>query len=178
MSDLPAIPDQPNDIATRTRDGKGRYDRDPTTVARDAEAAALRAKSWTYQQIADHLGITKSSAHEAVQRALADTLAEPAEALRTLELERLDGMWRAVQGVLERKHLTVSNGRVVQIPNEAGELVPVEDDAPILQAVDRLLKIQERRAKLLGLDIPVKQQIEVDGGIRYEVIGVDIEAMR
>jgi hypothetical protein len=167
-----------NNEAARTRDGKGRYDRDPATVARDAEAAALRAKSWTYQQIADHFGIARSAAYSAVQRALADTLAEPAEALRTLELERLDGMWQAVQGVLERKHLTVSNGKVVQLPDEDGKLVPIEDDAPILQAVDRLLKIQERRAKLLGLDIPVKQQIEVDGGIRYEVIGVDIEAIR
>ncbi|WP_062434957.1 helix-turn-helix domain-containing protein [Herbidospora daliensis] len=169
---------RPDNMASRARDGKGRYDRDPTVAERDAQAAALRARSLTYQQIGDQLGISRQSAYEAVKRALADTLAEPAEAVRTLELERLDGMWQAVQGVLERKHLTVSNGKVVQLPDEDGKLVPIEDDAPILQAVDRLLKIQERRAKLLGLDTPVKQELTVDAGIRWEIVGVDADVVK
>jgi hypothetical protein len=55
---------------------------------------------------------------------------------------------------------------------------PLLDDAPVLAAVDRLLKVQERRAKLLGLDVPVKRQVEVDGGLRYEVVGVDLDQLK
>jgi hypothetical protein len=181
------VNDQPNDMTSRTRDGKGRFDRDPATVKRDAEAAALRAKSWTYQAIADHLGLSKSAAFEAVQRALADTLAEPAEQVRALELEKLDEAERAVRAVLEREHVTVSQGKVVrrrvgdQLDDDGqpvldgdgkpvGVYEDVLDDAPVLQAVDRLLKIQERRARLLGLD--AAQKLDVSGEVTYQVVGV------
>ncbi len=165
--------DQPNTIAGQTRDGQGRFDRDLETAERDAEAARLRKRSWTYQQIADHLGINRSSAYQAVQRVLKETVQEPAEDLRTLELERLDDMAQAVLKVLEKHHVTVSNGRIVFLGDE-----PLIDDAPVLAAVDRLLKIQERRAKLLGLDIPVKQEIDVSGGVEYRIVGVSAEDLK
>jgi hypothetical protein len=50
--------------------------------------------------------------------------------------------------------------------------VALEDDAPVLAAVDRLLRIQERRAKLLGLDAPVRA--DVGGKLSYEIVGVDL----
>ena len=140
-------PDQPENKTRRTRNGKGRFDRNPVTAERDAEAARLRARSLTYREIGEQLGLTVASAYEAVQRALRDTLTEPAADVRELELRRLDEMWAAVLAVLERDHLTVSHGKVITIDGE-----PLKDDGPVLSAVDRLLKIQERRAKLLGLD--------------------------
>jgi hypothetical protein len=45
------------------------------------------------------------------------------------------------------------------VRGEDGE--PVLDDAPVLAAIDRLLRIQERRARLLGLDAPTRSRIEV-----------------
>lgn len=149
--------DRPDNMSDWTRDGKGRFARDPETAAQDARAAQLRARSWTYQQIADELGISQSAAHDAVQRVLAATVAEPADAVRKLELERLDRMAQEVEAVLKRRHVTVSNGKVVQLDGEV-----IEDDGPILQAVDRLLKIQERRAKLLGLDAATKVSVDAD----------------
>lgn len=160
--------DHPDDKTTRTRDGKGRYDRDPATAQRDAEAARMRARSMTYQQIADALSMSKSAAHEAVQRALADTLEEPAAAVRQMELEKLDALERAVLAVLERKHVTVSHGRVVMVDDE-----PLEDDGPVLAAVDRLVKIAERRARLLGLD--AEKRVNLSGGVTYEIVGVSSE---
>lgn len=41
------------------------------------------------------------------------------------------------------------------------------------QAIQLALKVQEREAKLLGLDNPVKT--EVDATVRYHVAGVDTE---
>jgi hypothetical protein len=66
-------------------------------------------------------------------------------------------MAREVWQVLQRTHVVVSQGRVVKDDNG----VPIPDDAPVLAATDRLLKIQERRAKLLGLDMPTRSKVEV-----------------
>lgn len=79
-------------------------------------------------------------------------------------LERLHNMEESVRNVMARKHITVNNGRVIKTFNpETMEEEPVEDDTFILQAVDRLGRIEEQRRKtsdsicrLLGLNMPVK----------------------
>lgn len=184
--------DQPNDIASRTRDGKGRYDRDLNTAQRDAEAARLRSRSLSYAQIAEQLGISKTSAYEAVQRVLAETIQEAAAEVRQFELQKLDAAERIVLEVMEKEHLTVSNGRIIQKRiewerDEAGEIVmdgngkpigiyeDLMDDAPKLAAVGQYLRIQQRRAALLGLDAPVKAQTGVQ--ISYSIVGVDMDAV-
>lgn len=148
----------------------GQYIRTLEGAERDAEAARLRARGWNYTQIGDALGTDRGNAHHAVQRALAAAVREAADEVRELELTRLDDMYAAVIAVLEAKHFTVSHGKVVYLGKE-----PLVDDAPVLAAVDRLLKIQERRAKLLGLDAATKT--EVSGGVRYEIIGVPTEEL-
>jgi hypothetical protein len=45
-------------------------------------------------------------------------------------------------------------------------------------AIKTILAIEERRAKLLGLDAPSKQQVEVDGGLRYEIVGVSVDDLK
>ncbi len=162
--------EQPGD--TQPRSGKGQFLRTPESAKRDAAAADLRADGRSFQQIADELGFAdKGEAHHAVQRALRAIVQEPAERLRTLELARLDSMYEAAMGVLERQHVTVSHGKIVYAGKE-----PLIDDGPVLQAIDRLLKIQERRARLLGLDAATKTQIS--GGVRYELVGIDPEQLR
>ena len=60
--------------------------------------------------------------------------------------------------VLATKHYVVSaaSGVVARNP-ETGALL--QDDAPVIHAVAGLVRISERRAKLLGLDAP--KQVEV-----------------
>jgi hypothetical protein len=103
---------------------------------RRVQALALRREGATFTEIGEALGINRSAAHKAVSRAL-DELAQLAEgevvSLRALELDRLDALQRSIW-------------------------TQAMDGA--LPAVDRLLRIMERRAKLLGLDAPVKQQTE------------------
>ncbi|WP_098892259.1 hypothetical protein [Streptomyces sp. or3] len=155
----------------RPRGGDGQFVRSLTTAERDARAAELRSKGWTYRRIAAELGWKQGAdAYNAVQRVLKETVREAGEEVRALELERLDGelarladVEREVWAVLKRKHVTVSNGQVIRVDGE-----PLLDDAPVLQAADRLVKIEdarlknsERRAKLLGLDAPTKQAITI-----------------
>jgi hypothetical protein len=62
-------------------------------------------------------------------------------------------------------------------PFMAGDqgLVEYRDDGPVLAAAKAILGIEERRAKLLGIDAPTK--IGVSATVRYEVVGVDPEVL-
>lgn len=150
------------DTPDRVRGGHGRYDRNPDVAARAAQAATLRAQSLTYQQIADRLGYSsKAKAWEAVQQVLADTVAEPAEAVRTMELEKLDALERKYLEIIDRRHVVLYQGE------DTGH----DDDGPTLTALAGLLRVSESRRKFLGLDSPTR--VAVSGGVRYEVVGVD-----
>jgi hypothetical protein len=146
----------------------GRYVPNPATTDRAAEACTMRANGYTYQQIADTLGYAdRGEAHHAVDRALQTTLQEPTDAVRRMELERLDVLYAEAMTVLRRQHLTVSHGRIVKDDTGA----PIEDDAPALQAIDRALRVMDRRAKLLGLDAPSRVSVEA------EQLGAEILAL-
>jgi hypothetical protein len=140
-----------------TRDGNGRFDRDPETAKRDAEACRLRAQNMSYRQIAAELGVDVHTAYDAVQRALRDTLQEPADDVRRLALMRLDEYARHAREVLHNTHYVVSQGRVVRLARGGA---PLEDDMPKLQALDRLLKIETQVSDLLGLKAP--QRVSID----------------
>ncbi|MEU1731402.1 hypothetical protein [Streptosporangium sp. NPDC020145] len=150
------------------RGGNGRYTRSSRTAARDAEACRLRAQNLTYAQIGAELGISKSQAHDAVRRALRDTLQEPADEVRKLELLRLDELAQLARRVMLATHYVVSQGKVVRLRRGGA---PLEDDTPVLQAIDRLLRIQERRARLLGLDSP--QRVSIDA----QQLGEDLKGL-
>ena len=113
---------------------------------RQKEALSLRLVGLSYDAIAERLGFAnRSGAFRAVQAALKKTLQEPADELRTLELERLDSMLLPMMAQAKKG-------------NQG--------------AVDRVLRIMERRAKLLGLDAPTKQEITgSDGGPVVIAIG-------
>lgn len=103
------------------------------TVDRKIKALELRKAGANYQSIADALGYRGASgAFKAVQSGLKAVLREPAEELRTLELERLDGILMAIYPKAR------------------------QGDS---QAIDRCLRVMERRSKLLGLDAPAKYDI-------------------
>lgn len=141
---------------------------DPAVAQRREQAIKLRMAGVRYEDIARQLGYASRGAAACdVQRALASTIAEPSEEMRALEVQRLDMLWQNAMKVLSRHHVTVSNGKVVTLDGE-----PVKDDGPVLQAIDRLLRIQERRAKLLGLDAPAKHEV-----VTLDAIDAQIRAL-
>lgn len=157
------MPDHPR----HAHDGKGRYIRTLTAAERDATAADLRSKGWTYQRIADELHYAdKGEAHHAVSRVLKATVREAGDAARAMEHERLDRLSEAAWTVLERQHITVSNGKVISLDGQ-----PLPDDGPVLQAIDRLLRISESRRKLDGLDAPSRVSVDAEN------IGREIDAI-
>lgn len=151
------------------RGPKGQFVRTADTAERDAEAARLRARGRSYLAIATELGyVDHAGARKAVQRALVAIVAEPAEEVRALQLEQLDRLTAAALAVLERNHVTVSHGRIIRDDEDK----PLLDDGPVLTAIDRLLKIQERRAKLLGLDAPARHEV-----VTLDALDTEIEQL-
>jgi hypothetical protein len=122
---------------------------------RRAKAVQMRIEGHSLRAIAETCGYKiASNASQDIGRALEQAVAEQTrsvEAYREEELQRLDALMLEAWTILRRDHLTVSHGKVVY-DDATGQ--PILDDGPTLQAIDRVLKIQERRAKLLGLDAP------------------------
>lgn len=154
------------------RDATGKFAKTLESAERDREAVRLRARGWTYQKIADHLGFGgHANAYRAVKRVLTSLPTEGADEARQLELERLDTLTQAALAVMERHHYYVSDGRVVYLGGK-DDREPLRDDGPVLQAIDRLLRIGARRAALLGLDAPRQLHIqetavgELDAAVR------------
>jgi hypothetical protein len=135
-------------------------------AARRARVLALRLEQRPYAEIAAELGISVKLAEKDYERALAELKSRQdahAGTARNVEQAKLDMLEAAAVGVLRRRHITVQHGKIVR--DEDGEVV--EDDAPVLAAIDRLVRIAQRRATLTGMDAPVR--IEVDDARRAEI---------
>lgn len=124
---------------------------------REARALDLRRNGATYDQIGQQLGITTSGAAKIVKRVLDQHVTEALPDVRKLELDRLDQLQVQALLVLRREHYHVSGGKVAL--DQTGR--PIRDDGPTLAAIGRLLDIQARRARLLGLDAPTKMDVKV-----------------
>lgn len=140
----------------------------------------MRLANISFEEIAEELDYaSRQAASKDFCRVLEKAISEEsasAEVYREMELlrleqelQRLDALYDSVLEVMERQHITVSNGRVVSLKDDDGIETPVPDDAPVLQAADRLLKIEdarrrngERRAKLLGLDAPQALEVSIN----------------
>lgn len=101
------------------------------------KALELRKAGVTFATIAEQLGYRgPSGAYRAVMSALRKTLQEPADEVRKMETERLDALLLALWS-------QAKSG------NQG--------------AIDRTLKVMERRAKLWGLDMPTRTDITSGG---------------
>jgi transcriptional regulator len=118
----------------------GKRGQSEEAAERRVRALQLRILGLSYRRIAAELNVSEAQSFRDVQSEL-DRLAkqaqENAEQLRTLELRRLDEMQAAI----------------------APQLFPAKGNNANLGAIDRALRIMERRARLLGLDAPEKKEM-------------------
>jgi hypothetical protein len=140
-----------------------------TAADKDARALDLRRAGLSYRQIAAQMDVSVGAAYKYVTRGLDRTRREPADALRDLEVERLDQLQLEALRVLRRRHFLVQGGEVVTRTNPAtGAVEELLDDGPSLAAIRTLLAVQERRAKLLGLDAPARVDANVTLRVAWE----------
>lgn len=101
-------------------------------LRKETQILALRASGASWAEVGRALGMDRSNAHKVGMRALAREHSEAADDLRRTESERLDRMQKALW-------LDATNGDRT--------------------AIDRVLRIMERRARLFGLDAPQRHVV-------------------
>lgn len=110
---------------------------------RERQVLELRRDGLTFDAIARRLGYSDpSGAYRAFQRAMKATIQQPADEFRRLQLERLDYWLECLKPALEA-------GRGY--------------------AIEKALMIEDRRARLLGLDAPTKHQVTVSDTMTAEI---------
>lgn len=148
-------------------------------AARRQRGIELRKAGKSWEEIAIELGHdSAATAFNDVKRARdanRNSLKETVEDERATDLGRLDAMLATAWKVMENDHLALSGGNVVMVGPE-GEERPLHDDGPKLDAIRTLLRVLERRAKLLGSDAPTR--IEAEGELKVIVEGVNVEEMK
>lgn len=121
----------------------------PEVLEREAEVLKLRRGGLPFDLIAQRTGYAAASgAKAAYDRAMARLIYDDAEALRKMGNDRLDMGQSAIWGKV------------------------LQGDIP---AINAWLKIEERRAKLNGLDQPVRIQAEV---VTYDANSIQAELAR
>lgn len=118
------------------------------TLVRRADALKLRLAGDSFREIADALDFRGASgAYAAVEAALTEVVEEPTAQLRAMELARCDAMTKSLWPQVE-----------------AGDT----------DAIRTCLKVMERRAKLTGLDAPVKVDVSELFRREAEAAGLEI----
>lgn len=132
---------------------------------RDAEAARLKALGWALPDIARHLGLDHPHPENAIERTAAAIRRAMARAVRFagdeerhLQLQSLDELELRLWKLLDGKMVLVQQGRII-----TKDGVPLDDSRFELEVVDRIVKVKDQRAKLLGTYAPTRvESITID----------------
>jgi hypothetical protein len=136
----------------------------------------MRKAGHSWDEIAAELKYAgKGAAYTDFKRALEASqgeLSSEVEERRALEDARLDDALAVVTRIMNTRHVVTNGGNIVR--DEEGRTL--QDDGPLLAAVDRLVKISESRRKLRGDDAPAKQEIVATSTVEYK-IAVDADEL-
>jgi hypothetical protein len=130
-----------------------------TRKSRDMQALHMKAQGHTLQEIADSMGMSGDprKAARSIRRAAATAYRWASDEARMLEMESLDQLEHMLWTRLRGDQPFLSNARGVVTDPNSGE--PLEDARYALETHDRIMRIKERRAKLMGLDAPTKSEV-------------------
>ena len=129
----------------------------PETLNRYREVLELRTAGLSFDEIARRTGYAgRQGAQQAYSRAMERWAIESVEQQRIIQSERLDR-------IFTQAYLEARNGN--------------------LQAIDRCLKIEKRRAELWGLDAPKQHQVTGPDGVVIDVstagwLGISQESLK
>lgn len=140
---------------------------------RDRQAFKLAALGWPLDRICEELGLgdDTSRAAAAIRRAAVETVAVGTDEMRRMELAQLEMLQLRLWRMFSLNHILVQQGRVIR--DDLDMAIP--DHRMTLEVIDRLLKIGERKAKLLGLDAPTKTEIYTPDGVDAEIKRLEAE---
>lgn len=135
--------------------GRGRLT-DAERRMRDIEILKLRQQGVTLDEIAPIVGLCDaSSVHDALVRILNSHRALQVEDFRSFQLGQLDEWMQVLRPYLVAGYETA-------VPEDP-KITSIRMDKQ-LGAVDRAIKLQERAAKIMGSDQPLKQEVSGPDG--------------
>jgi hypothetical protein len=148
----------------------------PFTQRQNRQAEAVTAarmlelrtgpEKMTLAAIADEMECSIFKVQRLLNKYTPKLLESDATKHREIEVQKLDLLEEKLWGLLDEEYYTVSSGQVVYM--ETGD--PVPDIDPVMKVIDRILRVSERRSKLLGLDKPVRVEATI-----HQVDSADME---
>lgn len=150
----------------------------PTEDERNAAIYRLRVVNrLTCTEIGARFDISQQRVSQIVAAYAAALPPIDAEAMRRRSLELHEATQRMAMELAEREGAPVFVGKDGSIAREPGpDGAIVRDYALRLQALETARKADVEIRKLHGLDAATKQ--EISGSVRYEVAGVDLDALK
>lgn len=155
----------------------------PRTAVQTEETArlqtkimALRRAGWSFPKIAVECDRTQKFIYTLYKKGLRSIIQESVEDVRKMEMERLDMLYKEAARLYNTPTPLVNGGAVVRdvVEDEEGNLKLKEDGTPVtvrlqdlgpkFTAMDKMLKVMERRANLLGLDAPKRKELTGSNG--------------
>jgi len=128
---------------------------------RAARIMELRAQGKSYRYIGAEVGLSFMQVSNIIKDELKKAALPDIEEVRKQELSQLEGLEQVAFGILEKHHYKISpTGKLVKLPSELGEDY-AEDPVPVLQAIQTIRGLMERKAKMLGLDAPAKVEASI-----------------
>lgn len=115
---------------------------DAKVVARRVQVAALLLEGLSLSEIATRTGVSKSQAYRDVDAVRQDWRGEARTSIHQ-HIESHLGELAALKDAIRPKALSITGEKQ-------------------LEAIDRMVKLLEREAKMLGLDQPAKSEVAVD----------------
>ena len=127
--------------------GRGYRDR----LALGERVLALRNEGWTMPMVAKELGISRATADRYLQVALAERVPPTVDEYRRQQNDRLDATQRTISENMEYADWLGRRGVAEENPKMVEQAIALRGQQVALQ-----LRLDERRARLNGLDAPVK----------------------
>jgi transcriptional regulator len=138
----------------------------PETIQQEKIVLKYRTLGWSFEEIAVKLDKTQAYIYQLYSRAIKAVIREDAQACIEIESLRMDKMLQAPMRAIE------------VYATQAREEKNDEKATPIpFEAIDTVLKISERRAKLFGLDKPVKHALTDPEGKSSQEVLLKLAAM-
>lgn len=167
--------------ADRTRRKQGQFEPEPDTAEQDAQVYRLYRDGMTFEKIAAHMGISKTTAVNGYHRVVNAPRLVEADGARQLERDRLQAALErcaereaSLMEMLRRKNILVQQGKVIY--SDTGETI---DDVDLaikihaqITAIERLRdQTHQRIVDLDGLKVNPSQNVNMQ--VAYIVKGLD-----
>jgi hypothetical protein len=137
------------------------------TMERDAQMYLLHKENVPHDIIAKRFGVSRTTVDSGVKHAIQDTFRLSADEDRMVLTDQIDALMFKLRRLMREPQYTVSISGKVAVNPATGE--PLIDRSHELRVTAELRKFMDMRAKLLGLNMPVRHRVEITDKMDDEI---------